>query len=47
MQYGIDTGCPGCGRTFVGTKEYDGVNPIMPEITDRDLEMAGIDINRD
>lgn len=47
MQYGIDTGCPGCGRTFVGTKEYDGVNPIMPEITDQDLEMAGIDITRD
>ena len=47
MQYGIDTGCPGCGRTFVGTKEYDGVNPIMPDITDQDLEMAGIDINRD
>jgi hypothetical protein len=47
MQYGIDTGCPGCGRTFVGTKEYDGVNPIMPDITDRDLEMAGIDITRD
>lgn len=47
MQYGVDSGCPGCGRTFVGTKEYDGVNPIMPEITDGDLEMAGIDINRD
>jgi hypothetical protein len=47
MQYGVDTGCPGCGRTFVGTKEYDGVNPIMPDITDRDLEMAGIDINQD
>ena len=47
MHYGIDSGCPGCGRTFVGTKEYDGVNPIMPEITDRDLEMAGIDISRD
>jgi pyruvate-formate lyase-activating enzyme len=47
MHYGVDSGCPGCGRTFVGTKEYDGVNPIMPEITDRDLEMAGIDINRD
>ena len=28
-------------------KEYDGVNPIMPDITDQDLEMAGIDINRD
>ena len=47
MQYGIDTGCPGCGRTFVGTKEYDGVNPIMPDITDQDLEMADIDISRD
>lgn len=47
MQYGIDTGCPGCGRTFVGTKEYDGVNPIMPDITDQDIEMAGIDIDRD
>jgi hypothetical protein len=47
MKYGVDSGCPGCGRTFVGTKEFDGVNPIMPEITDDDLEMAGIDINQD
>lgn len=47
MHYGVDSGCPGCGRTFVATKEYDGVNPIMPEITDRDLETAGIDINRE
>ncbi len=45
MKYGVDSGCPGCGRTFVGTKEYDGVNPIMPEITDEDLENAGIDPN--
>lgn len=43
MKYGIDSGCAGCGRTFVGTKEYDGVNPVMPEITDHDLERAGID----
>jgi hypothetical protein len=43
MEYGIDSGCPGCGRTFVATKEYDGVNPAMPEITDEDLERAGID----
>lgn len=47
MKYGVDSGCPGCGRTFVGTKEFDGVNPIMPEITDEDLDMAGIDINQD
>lgn len=47
MQYGIDSGCPGCGRTFVATKEYDGVNPIMPEITDADLIKAGIDIDQD
>lgn len=43
MKYGVDSGCAGCGRTFVGTKEYDGVNPIMPEITDEDLKKAGID----
>ncbi len=43
MKYCVDSGCPGCGRTFVGTKEYDGVNPVMPEITDEDLKMAGID----
>ena len=43
MKYGVDSGCPGCGRTFVATKEYDGTNPIMPEITDDDLEIAGID----
>jgi hypothetical protein len=43
MKYGVDSGCPGCGRTFVATKEYDGVNPVMPEITDEDLEQAGID----
>ena len=43
MKYGVDSGCPGCGRTFVATKEYDGVNPVMPEITDEDLEVAGID----
>ncbi|MBT8363026.1 MAG: radical SAM protein [Desulfobacterales bacterium] len=43
MEYGVDSGCAGCGRTFVGTKEYDGVNPIMPEISDEDLENAGID----
>jgi hypothetical protein len=47
MRYGVDTGCPGCGRTFVGTKEYDGVNPIMPDITEQDLEIAGIDISQD
>lgn len=44
MKYGVDSGCPGCGRTFVGTKIYDGVNPIMPEITDADIERAGIDM---
>ncbi len=43
MKYGVDSGCPGCGRTFVATKEYDGTNPVMPEITDEDLRMAGID----
>ncbi len=43
MKYGVDSGCPGCGRTFVATKEYDGTNPVMPEITDADLRMAGID----
>jgi hypothetical protein len=43
MKYGVDSGCPGCGRTFVGTKAYDGVNPVMPDITDEDLEFAGID----
>jgi len=47
MKYGIDSGCPGCGRTFVGTKEYDGVNPIMPEITDEDVKRAGIDLDKD
>jgi len=43
MKYGVDSGCPGCGRTFVATKEYDGTNPVMPGITDADLRMAGID----
>jgi len=43
MKYGVDSGCPGCGRTFVATKEYDGVNPVMPDISDEDLEQAGID----
>jgi len=43
MKYGVDSGCPGCGRTMVATKFYDGVNPFMPEITDEDLTIAGID----
>jgi len=43
LKYGVDSGCSGCGRTFVATKEYDGLNPAMPEITDEDLERAGID----
>jgi hypothetical protein len=43
IKYGVDSGCPGCGRTFVATKEYDGTNPHMPEITDEDLRQAGID----
>jgi hypothetical protein len=43
MKYGVDSGCSGCGRTFVASKEYDGLNPAMPEITDEDLERAGID----
>lgn len=47
MKYNVDTGCPGCGRTFVGTKEFDGVNPMMPIITDEDLEVAEVDINQD
>lgn len=42
-KYGVDSGCPGCGRTFVATKEYDGTNPTMPEITDEDLGRAGLD----
>jgi len=46
MKYDVDSGCPGCGRTFVATKEYDGTNPVMPEITDEDLRMAGIDPTR-
>ena len=44
IKYGVDSGCPGCGRTFVATKEYDGTNPIMPEITNDDLEVAGVDL---
>lgn len=43
LKYGVDSGCPGCGRTFIATKEYDGTNPAMPEITDEDLVRAGID----
>ena len=46
MKYGVDSGCPGCGRTFVSTKIYDGVNPVMPEITDEDIMSAGIDMSR-
>lgn len=44
LEHSIDSGCPGCGRTFVATKTYDGVNPIMPEITDEDLIRASIDL---
>ncbi len=47
MKYGVDSGCAGCGRTFVSTKIFDGVNPVMPEITDADLERAGIDLRDD
>ena len=43
FKYNVDSGCPGCGRTFVATKEYDGTNPVMPEITDDDLSRAKID----
>ena len=42
-KYGVDSGCPGCGRTFVASKEYDGTNPAMLDITDEDLVRAGID----
>ena len=45
IKYGVDSGCPGCGRTFVGTKIYDGVNPVMPEISDEDIQRAGIDMS--
>ena len=46
IKYGVDSGCPGCGRTFVATKEYDGVNPVMPDITDEDLAIAEIDLSK-
>ncbi len=45
IKYGVDSGCPGCGRTFVATKEYSGLNPAMPDISDADLEVAGITID--
>ena len=38
-----DVGCPGCARNEIATKTYLGLNPRMPEITDEDLEFAGID----
>jgi len=38
-----DVGCTGCARIEVGTKAYWGIDPRMPAITDRDLELAGID----
>jgi len=41
--YHEDVGCAGCARIEVGTKEYMGINPRMPQITDDDLIRAGID----
>lgn len=42
-RYGVDAGCSGCSRVEVGTKIYQGINPVMPDITEADLEYAGID----